>query len=109
MALLPSQQAKIAGTVLTMANATATTGDTLPTGGALLIQNGGASAITATIAVPGNTKYGQPEPDVTSVSIPAAGFALLGPFDTGLADPSDGLVHVVCSAVTSVKIAAIRV
>lgn len=76
---------------------------------ALVVQNGGASAMTVTVAVPGKTKYGQDEPDVTSVSIAAGAAAALGPFGSDLADLSDGLVHVTYSAATSVTVALVGV
>lgn len=77
-----------------------------PGPGLVLITNGGGSTITVTIAVPGNDKYGHALADIT-VSIPAAGVRAIGPFSNDLADPSDGLVAITYSAVTSVTIGAL--
>lgn len=106
-ATLQYQSSKILGTAVTMAAATAG-GDTVAPNdsGALLIKNGDSSAHNVTIAVPGNTKYGQPTPDVV-VSVAAGATELIGPFPSDLADPSDGLVHISYAAVTSVTVAAI--
>lgn len=76
--------------------------------GCVLVTNGGASPITVTVAVPGNTKYGQAQPDV-AVAVPAGASRLIGPFPTDLADPADGLVALTYSDVTSVTVAAIEV
>lgn len=72
----------------------------------LHVKNGDASSKTVTIAVPGTTRYGQAEPDV-AVVVPAGGERVIGPLDYGLADPTDGLVHVTYSAVTSVTVSAL--
>lgn len=106
MAELSTQHATIGGAVLTFTPAAAS-GDGIRGGDrtVLLVNNGSASAVTVTVVTPGNTEYGQPEPDVPSVSIPAAGVAVIGPLPRKLADPSDGLVHVTYSAATSVTVA----
>lgn len=85
-------------------------GETFPGNGrgALLVHNGGASSINVIIAVPGTTKYGQAEPDVT-VAVPAGAYRLVGPFDAGLVDGTDNSVHVTYSDVTSVERALIYV
>lgn len=105
MALLAVQTAKIGGTTVTYA-AAGGSGDTFKPNerAQLLVRNGGGSAITVTVAVPGTTKYGVNEPDVTSSSIAASGEAAIGPFPADLADPSDGLVHVTYSATASVTV-----
>lgn len=110
MANIPHTQAKIGGVVLAATAATAGP-DTVKPGDnvVLLVHNRSAGAITVTTVVPGNTRWGVAEPDVTSVSIPAAGLAVLGPFPAALADPADSLVDVTASASASVDFYAIRV
>lgn len=110
MAELAYQQVDIDGTVVSFAAASAG-GDTVPPDdrGVVLVNNGSAGAITVTVAVPGNTKYGQPQPDVASESIGASAIGAIGPFPADLADPADGLVHLTYSAASSVTVAAVRV
>ena len=110
MALISQAQAKIGGTVLTATTATAGP-DTLKPGDrvVLIVKNDNASAVTVVVTVPGNTKFGQPEPDVTSVSIPTGQLAVIGPFPAELADPTDGLVDVDATPNTSVSFYAVRV
>lgn len=103
MALLTYQQPTLAGTTITYA-AAAGGGDTLgytPTG-VLRVKNGGGSPITVTVVTPGNTKYGQADPDIP-VSVAAAGEKAIGPFPAELA--VDGIVSVTYSGVTSVTVA----
>ncbi|WP_326565077.1 hypothetical protein VSH64_24865 [Amycolatopsis rhabdoformis] len=109
MATVTPQQVKYSGVVLTTVAATAGP-DKVKWGEdvALLITNGSGSAITATVVVPGNTKYGQAEPDVTSASIAATKQVAFGPFPKDLAD-DNGDVSFTVSAATSVTYAAIRV
>lgn len=77
--------------------------------GFLLVRNGGGSSITVTVAVPGNTKYGQAAPDV-AVTVPNATDRLIGPFPDDLADrATDNLVAITYSGVTSVTVAAIEI
>jgi hypothetical protein len=109
MATVPVQQAKIGGVVLSATAATAGPDKFKP--GAdevLLVRNGSGAAVTALVTVPGNTKYGQAQPDVTSVSIPASGIAALGPFPQDLAG-TDGMVAVTISSPTSVDLFLVRV
>lgn len=61
-----------------------------------------------TVVAPGNTRFGQAEPDIAIV-VAAGAFALIGPFDEQLEDPADGLVAVTYSAVTSVTVAAVQI
>lgn len=109
MANIAHQQAQIGGVVLSATTATAGP-DTLEPGDrvVLFVHNNDASAATVDVTVPGNTRWGQPQPDVTSVSIPAGDHAVIGPFPRELADPSDGLVDVTSSS-TSVDFYAVRV
>ena len=109
MATVPVQQAQIGGVVLTATAATAGPDKVLPGDRTiLLVNNGGASAITATVVVPGNTKYGQAEPDVTTISIGAGKLGAIGPLPADLAG-SDGTVSVTVSSATSVTLSAVRV
>jgi hypothetical protein len=116
MALKSYQQVKTGGTALAFTTAGAVGvgigfGDTVAAAddGALLVWNASGGAITATVLTPGSTKYGQAIPDVTSVSIPATSIAAIGPFPADLRDPSDNLVHINYSAITSVSVAAVRI
>lgn len=107
MAALAYQKSKIAGTAITLVAASAGGDTILPNDrGLLMVKNGDSSSHNVTIAVPGNTKYGQAEPDVT-VSVAAGATELIGPFPRDLADPSDGRVHISYAATTSVTVAAI--
>jgi hypothetical protein len=109
MATLTPVQAKIAGNVVTMAAASAG-GDKVDANEdtALLVTNGGGSSINVTVAVPGNTEFGQPEPDVV-IAVAAGATKLIGPLPVKLEDATDRLVHITYSAVTSVTIAALTV
>lgn len=111
MATITQVQAKIGGTVLTSTAATAGPDKVLPgdSGGNVyvLVQNGGASAVTVTVADPGKTKYQQQNPSITSVSVPAAGFGVLGPIPPDLKQ-SDGFVNLTASSTTSVSFLAFR-
>lgn len=104
MALLPVQQSKLAGTAVAL-TAAAAGGDTIKPQprSVVLVQNGDASAKTVTVVIPGNTQFGQPEPDV-AVTVAAGDIELIGPFPSGAAD-SSGLVSLTYSAVTSVQVA----
>lgn len=109
MATLSYQRAAISGTALTMASAAGGGDKVRPSqSGLVLVTNGGVGSITVTVAVPGNTRYGGAEPDV-AVSVAAGASKLIGPFPNDLADPSDGLVALTYSGVTSVTVAAIAV
>lgn len=97
MALLTAKQIQITGTDVTPTAADAA-GETFKPGDyTLTINNGSAVAVTATVAVPGNTLFGQPQPDV-AVTVAAGAWKAIGPFPAGLADPADGLVHVTYDA-----------
>jgi len=110
MAAIPVVSADLDGILLT--NTTATAGpDTIAPAGKrilLVVHNGNASATVLTITAPGTTRYGQAEPDITSISVTAAAHAafLLPP---DLADPADGLIDVTAVPNTSVNLFAVRV
>lgn len=110
MALLTAQQISVAGLSPTFAAATATTGDTAaPDDRAFFeIKNASGSPITATLDVPG-TVYGQARADVAVTVAATTGHQRIGPLVADLADPTTGLCKIICSAVTSVTIALVRV
>lgn len=110
MATLIPAQAKIAGTTVTMAAASAG-GDAVngDDNVAILVTNGSASSITVTVTVPGNTRFGQAEPDVT-VAVAAGASSLIGPLVDELEDrATDRLVHIGYSAAASVTVAALKI
>lgn len=108
MAALAQQQVSIAGVALTFV-AAAGGGDTVPTGEhtTILVRNSGASTRTVTVDVPGNTRYGQPNPDV-AVSVPAGATVAIGPLPTDLQNASDGAVHLTYSSATDLTLAVIN-
>lgn len=90
--------------------AAAAGGDSFRPGGEtfLCILNNGGSSITVTFVTPG-----QAIPDLTignlAVSVPAGSERMIGPIRPELfADPSDGLVDITYSGVTSVFVAAMN-
>jgi hypothetical protein len=97
MSLRTPVQAQITGAVSTK-TAAASGGDTFAPGDLTFdVANGHATLPrTVTVAVPGNSKYGQANPDV-AVVIAALTSKAIGPFPADLADPTDGLVHVTYS------------
>ncbi len=109
MALLTPQQAKITGTVVTYAAASAG-GDTVRPGERteLRVRNGGTAAITVTIVTPNQTKYGQPDPDIP-VAVAAGAEVAIGPIPSDLADPTSGAVGITYSAAAGVTVAAVSV
>ena len=109
MANLAYQQAKLTGQAVALAAASGG-GDTVKANpnGALLVRNGDVAAKTVTVVIPGNTDFGQAEPDV-AVVVAAGATALIGPFPAAAEDPSDHLVHISYSAVTSVTVAAVTI
>lgn len=109
MATLPYVQVQIAGTNPGLVAATAGGDKVAPNDrGALLVRNGSAASINVTVVIPGNTKYGEPNPDKV-IAVPAGADRLIGPFPFDLADSVDGLVAITYSAVTTVTVAAITI
>lgn len=109
MATLSYAQAGIAGTNPGFVAAAAGGDKIAPNDrGALLVHNAGAGSINVTIVVPGNTKYGLPNPDVVD-AVPAGAYRIIGPFPADLADPADGLVAITYSGVTAVNVAPIQI
>ncbi|CAI9417355.1 hypothetical protein [Nocardioides sp. T2.26MG-1] len=110
MATLTPVQAALAGTTVTMAPASAG-GDKVDGGSdvAVLVTNGSAAPVDVTIAVPGNTRAGQPEPDVV-IAVPAGASKLIGPLAEFLEDrATDSLVAISYSATTTVTVAALKI
>ena len=72
----------------------------------LYVNNANAGAITLLIVVPGNTKYGPANPDITSTSITAGAHGtFLLPAD--IADPTTGLISITATPNTSVSFFAV--
>ncbi len=110
MATLTAQRVAVAGTQITYA-AAAGGGDKFTPGDhrEFRVKNGDATATTVTIAVPGNTAYGQANPDIAA-SIPAGQEWAFGPFPSYFGDPADSnLIAVTYSKVTSLTVAVVDV
>jgi hypothetical protein len=103
MALLTHQAPKLSGTQVAYA-AAAAGGDTFghTKDGVLRVKNGDVAATTVTVVTPGNTPYGQADPDIP-VSVPAGAEVAIGPFPGALA--VEGVVSVTYSSVTSLTVA----
>lgn len=103
MALLAHQAPKLTGTPVTY-SAAAAGGDTMvhTTAGALRVKNASAGAVTVTVVTPGNTRYGQADPDIPVV-VSAGTEVAIGPFPDALA--VEGILSVTYSAVASVTVA----
>jgi hypothetical protein len=108
MATLTYVQPTIAGTNPAFVAASGG-GDKVPPNdrGYLHVRNASGGVITVTVLTPGNDKYGQARPDI-AIAVPATtGERLIGPFPSDLADPTDGLVAITYSGVTSLTVAPI--
>lgn len=103
MALLTRQQPTLAGTTITYA-AAAGGGDTIgwSADGVYRVKNGSGGSITVTVVTPGNTKYGQADPDIP-VAVAAGAEKAIGPFPAELA--VDGVISFTYSGVTSLTVA----
>lgn len=110
MALLTYRQASASAVSAAVQAAASGGGDTVAPNdrGMLVFRNGDASSKTVTIVVPGNTKYGQANPDVAQI-VPAGATAYIGPLQSDLADPITGVISFTYSAVTSCTVAAVTV
>lgn len=109
MATLSYLQASTSAVAQATAAAAAAGGDKVPAHerGMLVFRNGDASSKTVTMAVPGNTKYGEANPDKAFV-VPAGGTAYIGPLQSDLGNPADSnLVAFTYSAVTSCTVQAV--
>lgn len=100
MAEIPVRTASFDG--INLALAAAASGDTAKCGPgyALLVNNGSASPVDVTIAVPGNTIYGVAAPDKT-ISVPAGELWEIPLLDV-YRDPADRSAHISWSATPSV-------
>jgi hypothetical protein len=107
MALLARQTAKVTGTVITFASASGG-GDTVAPDpfGVLHVRNASGGTLTVTVVVPGNTQFGQAQPDV-AVAVAAGASVAIGPLSPDLADPATGLINITYSGVTSLTVAAV--
>lgn len=107
MATLAYSRIAIAGTLAAPVAASAGGDKVAPNDrGFVDVNNGSGASITVTVVVPGNTSYGQAQPDV-AVTIAAGARRRIGPFPADLADPTDGLVAITYSAVTTVTVEAL--
>ncbi|MER6575828.1 hypothetical protein [Nonomuraea sp. NPDC001023] len=110
MATRTAQAITVAGVTPTYNAATATTGDKVKAGPRNWVhyKNGSGAGITATVSGVGQTSYGVDQPD--KVYNIAAGAELLIPLLPEFGDPEDsGLATIICSSVTSVTFAALRI
>lgn len=109
MATLATQVVAEAGTTLSTSAATATTGDKFAAGDGcwLHVNNGSGGSINVTITTPG-TSHGLAVAD--RVVAVAAGAIKLIAIPSYYGDPADSnLATAVCSSVTTVTVAALRI
>lgn len=72
------------------------------------VKNGSGAPITVTLVTPGFVAGDIPIADPT-VSVPAGGERMIGPFPPGyFADPADGLADLTYSGVTSLTLAVLK-
>lgn len=112
-ALTPALAARMGGADLNPTiTPTAVTGDTIPAGCCLLVKNGAGAPITVTWKAPSGTAgNGMSFADLAlTPQVPATtGLVKFGPFPaTPWADPSTGLVTLVCSSVTTITVKAVQ-
>lgn len=109
MAALTTQTISDAGTVITYALAGAT--DTAQVGNGLntflILKNGSAGSVTYTIAVPGNTFFGQAKQD--NAIVVAAGVTKMVPLRKEYADETGRATITTTSPAASVEIAVVRI
>lgn len=111
MAALTTQHVVDAGTKPTFASAAAS--DTVEIGNGIntfaVYKNTSGSPVTVTVVVPGNTTYGQPNPD-PALTLPATTGELWIPMRKAY-DPGDGSgrATITTSAQTSVTVAVVQV
>ncbi len=109
MAAITVQQAQVTGTALNLVAASGG-GDTIATQDAttyLVVRNSDASSKTVTVVRPGNDEFGLAVPDI-AVAVAAGATTVIGPIPAPFRNPSNSLVDVTYSAVTSVTVAAFR-
>ncbi|GAA4439379.1 hypothetical protein [Phytohabitans houttuyneae] len=87
----------------------AASGDTAKCGPGYFLhaKNANAASRTVTIAVPGNTAWGEPNPDKVYTLAADSGEQMIPLLDE-YKDPSDGLAHFTWSATTGVTRAVIK-
>lgn len=108
MAVIPVVTPAIAGAVMPPTTATAGPDTIAPAGRpvTLIVENDNASATVLTIVIPGNTKYGPANPDITGTSITAGAMGVfLLPAD--IADPTTGLISITAVPNSSVSLYAV--
>lgn len=108
MATIPVVTPSINGAVTAPTTATAGPDTVAPAGRPILlfVNNDNASATVLTVVVPGNTKYGPANPDITGTSITAGATGVfLLPAD--IADPTTGLISVSAVPFASVSLYAV--
>ena len=105
MALLTPQSPAIGGIVPTYSAVASEDTFTQRERQFLIVKNGGGSTDNVTVVVPGSTR-GIANPDIT-VAVAAGTEKWFGPFDAGLTDPTDQLIHVLHSFTTSVTCALV--
>lgn len=100
MTLRTAVKAQITGVVATPYTPAAS--DTFKWGDdtVLFVNNGAGAPINVTVTVPGNTEFGQAEPDVV-VAVANGTSKVIGPFPQELRD-DDGLVTVAFSSTTTI-------
>lgn len=106
MATYTAEAASVTGTALTSRSAASGDKITPADNLMLIVTNGSEADVDLTVAVPGNTNYGQPNPDVVSTIAPDAteAIALLKEW----ADPSDGLIALTWESTGSVTYFVVR-
>ncbi|MEU7831389.1 hypothetical protein [Nonomuraea sp. NPDC049129] len=110
MATRTAQAVTVGGITPTYYAATATTGDKVLAGPRTFIhlKNGSGGSITCTVSGAGQTAYLVDNPDKAYTI--AAGAEMWIPMLPEYGDPDDGrLVTFICSAVTTVTFAAVRI
>lgn len=110
MATLTVQQISVDGLEAVFSAATASVGDKfLPSDRTLIeIVNGSGGDITATVTTPGTGPGGTAIADKV-ITVTAGERRHMGPFPRQDWAGSDGLATVVCSSVTSVTVAALKI
>lgn len=75
---------------------------------ALIVWNASGSPVTVTITTPVTVDGNLAVADLTN-SVGAGKLAFLGPFSKSIYNDGDGLVKVVCSATSNIKLAVVRI
>jgi hypothetical protein len=67
------------------------------------VKNTGGSAVTVTVAAPGNTAWNSAIPDLVVTAPLTSGDIAVGPIDDNFADPADGLAKITVSGTVNVS------